>query len=88
MATHTSLQMFRSFSVLRTRLLLLTQNRIARLEKELEKIDREEPKPLSLACSRMDGNLDRESVLSSIKAGIAEYGKSASRVRAKIALGF
>ncbi|KAN0070454.1 hypothetical protein V8E54_011323 [Elaphomyces granulatus] len=42
MAAHDSFQALRRFSNLRTRLLLLSQDRAAQLEKKLDKIDRDE----------------------------------------------
>jgi hypothetical protein len=64
MAAHDSFNIFRRFSVLRTRLLLLAQDKITVLEDRLNKIDQEESSPLFLACSRKDRNADRKAVIS------------------------
>lgn len=44
------------------------------LEKQLERIDREETAALFLGSSRCDKNTERSSVLSNIDAALAEYG--------------
>jgi hypothetical protein len=56
------------------RLLLLKQDRLSQLEKQLEKIDQEEATPLSLRSSRRDTNNERSSVLLEIDAALADYG--------------
>ncbi|KAF3911255.1 hypothetical protein AA313_de0201959 [Arthrobotrys entomopaga] len=63
MASHESFQIVRRFSNLRTRLLLLHQDRISRLEKRLDSIDKNEPSPLFLASSWRDRNEERQAVL-------------------------
>ena len=78
MTSHDGFLIFRRFSNLRTRLLLLAQDRVALLEKKLDRIDREETAPLFLACSRRDGNAARQAVLSQIQEALAAYGTSSS----------
>jgi hypothetical protein len=67
---------FRRFSKLRTRLLLLKQDRLSVLEEKLEEIDRQERCPLFLGKSRCDGNAERLSLLSEIESQLAGYGKT------------
>jgi hypothetical protein len=78
MASHDGFLIFRRFSNLRTRLLLLAQDRVAQLEKILNRIDEEEIAPLFLACSRRDKNTARQAVLSEIQEALATYGMSIS----------
>jgi hypothetical protein len=73
-AADNSFNLCRRFSNLRTRLLLLKQDRLSILEKQLERIDREETAVLFLGSSRCDNNKERSSVLSDIDAALAEYG--------------
>ncbi|KAM3543247.1 hypothetical protein ARSEF1564_003877 [Beauveria bassiana] len=73
LASHHSFLLCRQFSTLRTRLLLLKQDRLAILEKQLEKIDREESFPLSLGSSRRDANQERHAVISEIDGALADY---------------
>lgn len=75
LAAHDSFSVFRRFSTLRTRLLLLAQDEIAVLEDKLNRIDREESSPLFLACNRKDRNDARDIVISQIKTSLATYGK-------------
>lgn len=74
MAAHDSFQVIRRFSNLRTRLLLLSQDRVAQLEKKLDKIDRDESSPLFLGCSRRDKNEERQCVLSGLRDALKTYG--------------
>ncbi|KAF3221166.1 hypothetical protein TWF106_006491 [Orbilia oligospora] len=73
MASHESFQIVRRFSNLRTRLLLLHQDRISRLEKKLEAIDKHESSPLFLASSRRDGNEERQTVLFDIEEALKTH---------------
>jgi hypothetical protein len=73
-ASHDSFHICRRFSNLRTRLLLLKQDRLSLLEKQLQKIDREEVSLLSLGSSRRDSNSERNSVLSQVDEALADYG--------------
>jgi len=59
---------------LRARLILLKQDRLSSLEKQLQKIDREEGNLLRLGCSRRDDNQERNAVLSDIGVAMDEYG--------------
>ncbi len=69
----------RRFTRLRSRLLLLKQDRLSVLEAELDEIDQEEKCPLFLGASRCDGNSKRESVLSEIESRLADYGENEPR---------
>jgi hypothetical protein len=73
-AAHTSFQICRRFSTLRARLLLLKQDKLSRLEQQLEKIDTDERAPLFLGSSRDDTNEERSSTLSEIDRALADYG--------------
>jgi hypothetical protein len=59
---------------LRARLLLLKQDKLSRLEQQLEKIDTDERAPLFLGSSRDDTNEERSSTLSEIDRALADYG--------------
>lgn len=71
--------MFRSFSVVRARLLLLKQQRVAALEKQLEELDLQEPRPLYLGSFQADANAGRSQVLKDLDKALADYGKSCAR---------
>lgn len=77
MAAHDSFHVFRRFSNLRIRLLLLAQDNLTLLEKKLDKIDRDEISPLFLACNRRDINMERRSVLTEIQDALVTYGEFA-----------
>ncbi|KAI5918584.1 hypothetical protein F4810DRAFT_565382 [Camillea tinctor] len=79
MASHGSFHIFRRFSNLRVRLLLLKQDKLSLLESRLNKIDREEPSPLFLACSRMDQSVERTAVLQEIEKALATYDQLLDR---------
>ncbi|KAK3353716.1 hypothetical protein B0T25DRAFT_220279 [Lasiosphaeria hispida] len=70
---------FRKFSRARARLLLLKQDRISVLDKELDRIDLEEQCPLFLGKSRLDANADRAAVLAQLDASLADYDSLAER---------
>ncbi|KAL2687961.1 hypothetical protein Neosp_005531 [[Neocosmospora] mangrovei] len=73
-ASHKSFHIFRRFDNLRTRSLLLKQDKLSILEKKLSKIDHDEPSPLFLASSRLDRSTERAAVLSEINDALASYG--------------
>ena len=75
MSAHESFQIFRRFSILRTRILLLSQTRIASLERRLDTIDRAEKSPLFLASSRMDKNDERWATIAEIREELVKYGE-------------
>ncbi|KAF4961384.1 hypothetical protein FSARC_10200 [Fusarium sarcochroum] len=72
-AAHSPFFVFRRFSRLRARLLLLKQDRLSVLEQKLDQIDHSETAPILLGKSRMDRNGERLSVLSEIECGLADY---------------
>ncbi|KIW77439.1 hypothetical protein Z517_09885 [Fonsecaea pedrosoi CBS 271.37] len=74
-ATHNAFHVYRRFSTLRARLLLLKQDKLAALEKQLEMVDQQEPNPLFLASCRRDKNVEREAILSRIDTALVDYGK-------------
>lgn len=75
MAAHDSFSIFRRFSTLRTRLILLAQDKLTVLEDRLNKLDQEESSPLFLACSRKDRNSNREDVILQIQTSLSAYGQ-------------
>ncbi|KAH8807489.1 hypothetical protein F5884DRAFT_857066 [Xylogone sp. PMI_703] len=81
LSAHDSFSIFRRFSTLRTRLLLLAQDEITVLEDQLNKIDQEESSPLFLACSRKDRNPNREVIISQIKKSLSAYDELVERTR-------
>ncbi|KAI1438308.1 hypothetical protein GGR50DRAFT_705287 [Xylaria sp. CBS 124048] len=82
-ASHDAFHVFRRFSNLRVRLLLLKQDKISMLEEQLEHIDRESLKEagglLFLGNSRRDGNEERKAVLQKIDEALADYDTSMKR---------
>ena len=79
LAAHEPWLIVRRFDRLRTRLLLLKQDRLSLLEQQLDQIDQQETAPLFLGQSRCDGNPDRLSTLSQIDLSMADYGNAATR---------
>ncbi|CVK92168.1 uncharacterized protein FMAN_07126 [Fusarium mangiferae] len=73
MAGHSSFQIYRRFSDLRTRLLLLAQDEIAELEEQLNHIDKTEKSPLFLASRRDDRNSDRSVVTTKLRSALSAY---------------
>jgi hypothetical protein len=65
---------YRRFSVVRSRLLLLKQDKISQLEEQLQEIDENESAPLFLGYSRRDRNDERNRVLQELEVTLAEYG--------------
>ncbi|KAI0534863.1 hypothetical protein GGR58DRAFT_481204 [Xylaria digitata] len=63
----------RGFSYLRSRLLLLKQDRLVVLEKRLREIDDAETVPLFLGASREDTNTQRRQVLDEIDVALPDY---------------
>jgi hypothetical protein len=57
-------------------LLLLKQDKLSLLEKELSRVDAEENALLFLSSRRHDTNPERQSVLLEIDTALADYGKS------------
>ena len=72
MGSHTTFLIYRRFSDLRVRLLLLKQDRISFLE---EQLDREETHLLFLGNSRRDRNKERKTALADIEVALADYGR-------------
>ena len=56
------------------RLLLIKQDKLVQLEKQLERIDRDETSPLFVGSIRYDRSVEREHVLSEIDMALADYG--------------
>lgn len=73
-ASHRSFQIYRRFSNLRARILLLKQDKLSMLEHQLEEIDAIERAPLFLGSSRDDQNEQRSSTLFEIDRALEDYG--------------
>lgn len=78
--THSSFYACRRFSTLRARLLLQKQDRLAKLEHQLQRIDEEELQPLFLGSLRRDRNQGRERVLADIDVALQDYDKYLERL--------
>ncbi|KAI1758573.1 hypothetical protein GGR53DRAFT_529297 [Hypoxylon sp. FL1150] len=63
----------RRFSNLRARLLLLKQDELSVLEEQLNKIDREEERPLRLGSQRSDSGAERKACLALIDEKLSNY---------------
>ncbi|USP82079.1 hypothetical protein yc1106_09353 [Curvularia clavata] len=81
LASHKSLQVCRRFARLRVRLLLLKQDRLSMLEKQLDKIDKDECAALYLGSSRDDANEQRRLCIAEIDTSLAEYDEFVQRTR-------
>lgn len=64
---------FRRFTLLRTRLLLHKQDKLAALEEQLELVDASEPRPLFRGCLRRDLNQARGDLMGKIGIALQEY---------------
>ena len=73
-ATHDSFYICRRFNNLRARLLLLKQDKLASLERQLQRIDQDETDVLRLGSNRRDDNAERQAVLQQIDIALADYG--------------
>lgn len=76
MSSDNAFYVFRRFSFLRARLLLLKQDRLTILEKRLKEVDAAETVPLFLGASREDENTERRQVLDEIDIALSDYGCS------------
>jgi hypothetical protein len=72
--SHIAFTLFRSFSIVRARLLLAKQDKVAILEARLEEIDASEQRPLFLGSLRKDQNVERGIVLRELDMALQEYG--------------
>ncbi|EEU38895.1 uncharacterized protein NECHADRAFT_55651, partial [Fusarium vanettenii 77-13-4] len=73
MAAHDAFHIFRRFSGLRTRLLLLAQDEIVDLEEQLNLVDHTERSPLFLASRREDKNEERKTIISKLRTSLSAY---------------
>ncbi|KAI0409257.1 hypothetical protein F4802DRAFT_242027 [Xylaria palmicola] len=76
----------RGFSYLRSRILLLKQDRLVVLEKRLREIDDAETVPLFLGASREDTNTQRRQVLDEIDVALSEYYRFMERASRALSL--
>ncbi|KAK4210288.1 hypothetical protein QBC37DRAFT_322470 [Rhypophila decipiens] len=76
----------RRFDRLRARLLLLKQDKLSRLEEQLDELDRTESYLLYLGVSRVDKNPQRLAVLSEIDSCLADYDDFIARSRRMLSL--
>lgn len=60
---------------MRTRLLLLKQDRLRQLEQQLEELDSDESRKPFLYSIKHDGNAQRKQVLAELDAALADYGR-------------
>lgn len=68
--------MFHRFSTLRTRPLLLKQDKLSMLDQKLKKIDQTENNILRLGrINRKDNNVERRVLLSKINNALIDYGR-------------
>jgi hypothetical protein len=74
LSTHSNFQVWRRFTRVRARLALRKQDDIARLEEQLDTIDREEMHDLFLGCHRKDTNEERWKVVRELTTTLSEYG--------------
>ncbi|KAJ3566496.1 hypothetical protein NPX13_g7109 [Xylaria arbuscula] len=72
-------KVFRRFSTLRTRLLLLKQDKLSILERKLERIDQTENNMLRLGSNRSDDNAERGVLLSEINNALIDYDELIER---------
>ena len=72
---HPTFSVFRRFSVIRARLLLLKQQRMTALEKQLEQLDFQEPRALHLGSIQADTNAARIQILKDLDEALADYGE-------------
>ncbi|KAH6610682.1 hypothetical protein Trco_000702 [Trichoderma cornu-damae] len=81
LASHKSFQLWRRFSTLRSRLLLLKQDELSQLEKQLKRLDDVDGKrnPLILGNCRLDTNGGRRQVLDRIDAALVDYDSQLER---------
>ncbi|KAI4603138.1 hypothetical protein KJ359_005930 [Pestalotiopsis sp. 9143b] len=77
--SHRTFHIFRRFVNLRTRLLLLKQDRLTVLEEQLAKVDTEETNLLSLGSVRADSNDTRKNLIVDIDAALVEYDELLER---------
>jgi hypothetical protein len=81
MAAHGAFHIFRRFSDIRIRLLLLAQDKVVDLEEQLMRIDQAENSPLFLASSREDKNPERQRIISQLDTELEAYGKGIRSIR-------
>ncbi|KAL2820069.1 hypothetical protein BJX63DRAFT_337402 [Aspergillus granulosus] len=86
LSSHTPFFVFRRFSYLRARLLLLQQDKLSILEQRLEQADDQEAAPLFLGNSRRDRNAARATILAEIKTQLADYDQLLERSNHMFAL--
>ncbi|UKZ65394.1 uncharacterized protein TrAtP1_006587 [Trichoderma atroviride] len=81
LASNKSFQVWRRFSVLRSRLLLLKQDELSQLEEQLEDIDARDANilPIFLGSNRIDQNEERKRVLKRIDSALGEYDSFLAR---------
>ncbi|KAF2647209.1 hypothetical protein K491DRAFT_614942, partial [Lophiostoma macrostomum CBS 122681] len=78
-ASHDHFYLYRRFSDLRTRILLLKQDRLSYLESQLRNTDNQETKPLRLGSCRADDCSKRSLILSQIDEALTDYDNMITR---------
>ncbi|KAK1965460.1 hypothetical protein LY78DRAFT_637519 [Colletotrichum sublineola] len=86
LAANDSFFVFRRFSRLRARILLLKQDRLSVLEEKLDQLDEHEESPLFLGKSRCDKNEARRALLQEMESCLADYDAFTDRTHRALAL--
>jgi hypothetical protein len=73
-ASHDHFHICRRFTELRSRLLLIKQDKLSDLERQLRRVDEQETDSLRLATCRDDDNAERIALISKIDHALSEYG--------------
>lgn len=76
LSAHSPFFICRQFRTIRSRLLLLKQDRISALEEQLNCIDASEKKRIYLGKGRCDKNTARIGILTELEDRISDYGTS------------
>jgi hypothetical protein len=71
---HNEFQNYRRFRALRMRMLLLKQDKISRLEEDMNSIDQAEQSELFLGSVRRDRNIERKDVMARLDEAFSAYG--------------
>jgi hypothetical protein len=74
--SHPAFNVCRRFSTVRARLLLLKQDKVSRLEKNLMDADANETRLLFLGSSRRDTNSTRLGILTELDAALKDLGRA------------
>jgi hypothetical protein len=73
--SHATFNVARRFNVVRARLLLIKQQKVETLEKQLRELDLNESQELYLGSLRADKNAERIRILEELDTALASYGE-------------